>query len=151
MQLRVAKLKAEVANMNRISVSFLAGAFSVGVVEFCTQPRPSAFGFALGILTAFVTVVALIGTAKNARRVARFLIVVADGLTGSHTTTMTAGPVTEMPSAIERDVISALQNFGMPRKAAVQIARATVAANPSADLETVLNLALQSSRKAATR
>jgi hypothetical protein len=139
--------------MNRISVSFLAGAFSVGAVSFCTEPRPSAFGFALGILTAFVTVVALIGTAKNARRVARFLNVVADGLTGSRTMTTTSGPaVAEMPSAIERDVTSALQNFGMARKAAVQLAHDTVAANPAADLQTVLNLALQSSnRKAAAR
>jgi hypothetical protein len=140
--------------MNRIALSFLAGAASVGITAFVTDPRPSSFGFALGILTALATVAALIGSAKGARRVARFLNIVADGLTGSRSTLLTSSkPSTtaEIPGPVERDVISALQNYGMPRKAAVQLAHDTVTANPEADFDEAMRAALSSSRKAAVR
>jgi hypothetical protein len=137
--------------MNRIALSFLAGAASVGVTAFVTDPRPSSFGFALGIITALATVAALIGSARGARRVARFLNIVADGLTGSRSTLLTASPsTTEIPGPVERDVISALQNFGMARKAAVQLAHDTMTANPSADFNEAMSAAL-SSRKAVAR
>lgn len=141
--------------MNRIALSFLAGAASVGITAFVTDPRPSSFGFALGIITAIATVAALIGSAKSARRVARFLLIVADGFDGKQTMTMTgerrAAAVEQIPGPVERDVISALQNFGMSRKAAVQLAQDVVAANPSADVLEATRIALSSSRKAATR
>jgi hypothetical protein len=139
--------------MNRIALSFLAGAASVGITAFVTDPRPSSFGFALGIITALATVAALIGSAKGARRVARFLNIVADGLTGSRSTLLTASPstTTEIPGPVERDVISALQNFGMPRKAAVQLAHDTMTANPAADFNEAMSAALGSQRKAAAR
>lgn len=139
--------------MTKTALSFLAGAISVGVTAFVTNPQPSAFGFSLGMITAVATIAALIGSAQRARRVARFLLIVADGIDGKSSrmavgTAVTPKQAVEMPGPIERDVISALQNFGMPKKAAAQLARRTIAGNPAADLTTALDAAMKSSRKA---
>lgn len=141
--------------MNKISLSFFAGALSVGATAFVTGPRPSAFGFALGIMIALATVIALIGSAKRTRRVARFLLIVADGLDGKQTMTMErrTAAVEAFPGPVERDVISALQNFGMPRKAAVELAHGVVESNPNADVIEATRIALTRTtfKKAAAR
>jgi Holliday junction resolvasome RuvABC DNA-binding subunit len=135
--------------MKQIALSFLTG---FGAAAFIT--RPSSFGFTLGIVATVATVAALIGSAKGARRAARFLLILADGVDGKQTVTMTGqrrAEVAEMPSAIERDVQSALANFGMNKKAAAQLARETVDANPDADTLSAVSIAIRATRKAVAR
>jgi hypothetical protein len=146
--------------MTKTALAFLAGSLSVGALSFITHPAPIASGFALGMLTAVAIVAALIGSAPRTRRVVRFLEIVADGLSGTKTTTIrsisSARPkssesAVEMPGPIERDVTSALVNFGMARKAAEKTAHEALASNPDGDLNSVLAIAMQSSRKTGTR
>lgn len=142
--------------MTKTALAFLAGSLSVGALSFITHPAPIASGFALGMLTAVAIVAALIGSAPRTRRVVRFLEIVADGLSGTKTTTIrsisSARPKSvEMPGPIERDVTSALVNFGMARKAAEKTAHEALASNPDGDLNSVLAIAMQSSRKTGTR
>lgn len=136
--------------MTKTLPAFVAGSMLTGSVVFIAHPAPAAFGFASGILTAVVATAALIGSAPRARRVARFLEIVADGLSGTKTTIIRSiAPAEKMPSPIELDVTSALRNFGMSKKAAAQLAREIVEANPAADLNAALEIAMKASRKAA--
>jgi Holliday junction resolvasome RuvABC DNA-binding subunit len=133
--------------MLKFSLSYLAGALTVGVAVYLSAGNGTLIAFGLGVLTVTASGVAALSSVERIKRAARFLSAFAAGLE------QRGGKLTEMPapaSQLETDVVSALVQLGTRRKAAEAAAKSAVAQlGTSADFETTFKTALASAKTKA--
>jgi hypothetical protein len=146
--------------MTKFSLSYLAGALSVGIAIYLDGGRGSLVAFGLGVLTVVAIAVALLASTSKLRRAARFMTAFADGIEarqqiekGTVDMQITPNPDGGMnmqitPSSIEGQVASALVNFKMPKKIAIAAARRAVQQEPH-DFNKAFSVAVQLAKVAA--
>jgi len=129
--------------MTKFSLSYLAGALSVGIAIYLDGGRGSLVAFGLGVLTVIAIAVALLASAAKLRRAARFMSAFADGIESRQhvkkgTVDMQITPNADggmnmqiTPSTIEDQVASALVNLKTPKKVAIDAARRAVQITPN--------------------
>lgn len=146
--------------MTKFSLSYLAGALSVGIAIYLDGGRGSLIAFGLGVLTVVSIAVALLASTTRLRRAARVLNAFAAGLDARAPRELAivepkpakaAKPEPEPidDSTVEGQVATALINFKVPEKRALEIARRAVAQLPGGDFQSTFRIALQRAKAAA--
>jgi len=132
--------------MQRYALSFAAGILAAAMT-FKTGHAVALI--ALGALTAALVICGAIGSTRRLRRVAAGLVAVAELVEGKCTAKRSTPAAIEPEDPRERDLISALKNFGETAAKARTIARHAIENSPaSATFQDVFRFAM-ASRKAA--
>ena len=136
--------------MTRYALAFLSGAVTVALAVFFADSR-LALMFALGAVFTAAAGAAAVGSASRAEAAGEFLIAISHALRRAQGGRRTLPRVHPSPRAeespMERDLASALRNFGAGRHEATAAARQAIAAAPGADYDTLFRLAVGQARK----
>jgi hypothetical protein len=140
--------------MKTAAIGFVAGIVATIAGAYFSGAQQAPAMFFLGVATAASAGAIAIGSRRRMQAAARFLnaLAVALGAAAPQPARIDQAKTTKpaiVPSAIERDLISALVNLKASRPAAAAIARQAIAENPAADLPRLLQIATAKARKEA--
>lgn len=130
------------------ALCYLAGALTVAGAVFEAGGRPSVAMFALGVFTPVLILATTLSSRTRLQRVALKMLALAGRPEREYLNRVTLGTqrrnsTPAAASPFEKDVISALMNFGATKREAAAAARAATQAHPGADFDTLCRAAFQ--------
>lgn len=128
--------------MLKATLIYFAGVLSLAAVSFAADGKATVIGAITGLAITGTAIFAGVSSRKRIRRLAAFLASLADAL--DRRLPAASSPAQAVQDPRERDLVSALRNWGASRKQATGAARAAIrAANPGDNLQALLPAALQ--------
>jgi hypothetical protein len=142
--------------MLKFTLAYLSGAATVAAAVYAAGGRATLASFVLGILFAAALLAAILSSARRIKRAARLMLRFAFALDRTSAAYKPVKPrrrraarpgSVAVPAAApadprQTDLVSALKNFGMPIAQARAAAAAAIAAQPAADLVTLIRIAV---------